>query len=106
MTAATDLPAATQAALLTFALEALAYLELDTDWSGSTAAEIGEAALRHDLVGWRLSDGLFAALPELRAAAGLPEVPRPVFADEDDACPDDPDGLHHTGCGCDAEDDA
>ena len=24
-------------------------------------------------------------------------VPEP---DEDDACPDDPDGLHHVGCGC------
>lgn len=32
-------------------------------------------------------------------AAGRVE-PRPVAA-EDAACPDDPDGLHHVGCGCD-----
>ena len=93
------LVAGTQAALIALALDVLAQLEIDTDWSSSTTDEIAAAAARHGLVDWRTTDGLFAVLPELRAAAGLPEVPRPVFADED-ACPDDPDGLHHVGCGC------
>lgn len=31
------------------------------------------------------------------AEANHPDEPDP----DDDACPDDPDGVHHVGCGCD-----
>lgn len=39
--------------------------------------------------------------PELAAALGW-RAPDP--AADDDACPADPDGLHHAGCGCDGVD--
>jgi hypothetical protein len=51
--------------------------------------------------------GLEAAAEALNLHVPTPDVDVPevlfeLAADvgEDDACPDDPDGLHHLGCGC------
>lgn len=56
----------------------------------------------HDDEDARLAREAAANLLADRLAAAPPAVVEAITAD--DACPDDPDGQHHVGCGCDEPD--
>jgi hypothetical protein len=93
------------AALQAFGAAVLGVLECDLEWSGDTLQAIADSAVARGLTDKRAS-GSFVVAPAFREACGLPAEPLHGDLVFDDGCPDDPDGQHHVGCGCDGEDPA